>query len=219
MPSANDSEALKDSEVKPTLQVPQVLVPALPRPRRKHSRHFFLWTLFALLIASFLWLATSSNPFAEGFQEFAGNKHDQAIVDVPFSVSPHNFRYYKFSLPEASTNVAVVGDFSVLPETITRKKTDSKHQQPPAEETVEVYVLSDSAFAIWQTGYTTSSVYQSGRVSQGKLQADLPRGGGVYYLVFSNKFSSAGTRKIDATIVLHYKSWIPEWIRAINIDW
>jgi hypothetical protein len=79
-----------------------------------------------------------------------------------------------------------------------------------------VYVLSESSFAIWQTGYATSSVFESGRKPQGKIAADLPPGAGVYYLVFSNKFSPSVAKKIDATVVLHYKNWIPGWIRQVK---
>ena len=47
-------------------------------------------------------------------------------------------------------------------------------------------------------------------------QADLPPGAGVYYLVFSNKFSPNMQKKVDATVVLHYKNWIPGWIRQVK---
>src|SRR5438045_2304349 len=82
-------------------------------------------------------------------QELAGNKHDQAIVDTPFSISPHNFRYYKFSLREASTNVAIIGDFTASPALDKRKNTQPRE----SENGIEVYVLSETSFAIWQTGY------------------------------------------------------------------
>lgn len=215
MPPAQDSDAAKVSEGKQGAE-PLQPVPTRPvRPRQK--RHFFLWSLFVLLILAFLWLATSSNPFAEGFQEFAGNKHDQAVVDTPFSVAPHKFRYYKFSLPGGSTNVAIVGDFTATDDLEPGKKTIP--QEPDAEKGIEVYVLNEPAFAIWQTGYAAPSVFQSDRVSQGNVQADLPTGAGVYYLVFSNKFSSNAGKKVEATVVLRYKSWIPDWLRKFKIDW
>lgn len=212
MPPAQDSDAVKVTEERKSAE--HIPVPP-PGPRRK--RHFFLWTLFFLLLLAFLWLTTSSNPFAEGFQEFAGSKHDQAVVDTPFAVSPHNFRYYKFSLPGGSTNVAIVGDFSATEDIDAAKQTI-----PPQLDTdkgIEVYLLNEPAFAIWQTGYAANSVFQSDRVSQGKVQADLPTGAGVYYLVFSNKFSSKTGKKVQATVVLRYKSWIPDWLRKFKIDW
>ena len=215
MPTAKDPDVVVEINIK---QSPAAVTPppraAVVRPPGRKP-HYVLWAIFVVLVGVFLWLATSSNPFAEGVQEFAGNRHDQAVVDVPFSVSAKNFRYYKFTLPEASTDVAIVGDFTVLPDAAGRKN-DTNHASRQADNGIEVYVLSESSFAIWQTGYGTSSVFESGRIAQGKVAADLPPGSGVYYLVFSNKFSSSLAKKVDATVVLHYKNWIPGWIRQLN---
>lgn len=213
MPTAKDPDVVVEINIK---QSPPAAIPppvAVRPPRR--TRRFVLWTVFAVLILLFLWLATSSNPFAEGLKELAGNRHDQAVVDVPFSVAGKNFRYYKFTLPEASTNVAIVGDFAVLPDGAGRKN-DSRHPSPSDDNAIEVYVLSESSFAMWQTGYATNSVFDSGKVPQGKIEADLPPGAGVYYLVFSNRFSPAKAKKVDATVVLHYKNWLPGWIRQVK---
>jgi hypothetical protein len=214
MPTAKDPDVVVEINIK---QSPAAATPPPPlvvrSPGRK--RHYVLWTIFVLLVGVFLWLATSSNPFAEGIQELAGNKHDEAVVDLPFSVAAKNFRYYKFNLPEASTNVAILGDFTVVPDAGGRKN-GSNRQSAQGDSDIEVYVLSESSFAIWQTGYGTSSVFESGRVPQGKIASDLPPGAGVYYLVFNNKFSPSIAKKVDATVVLHYKNWIPGWIRQVK---
>jgi len=215
MPAAKDPEVKQDPAVKTDTEVSPEGLPPLPRARSKY--YFFLWIVLAMLLAAIAWVATSSNPLAEGIQELAGNKHDQAILDTPFSVTPHNFRYYKFSLPEGSTNVAIVGEFAAAAESDNRK-SESKSQPQETETGIELYVLSESAFAIWQTGYATNSVFESGRVSHGKVQADLPAGPGVYYLVFSNKFSSKTGKKVNADVVLRYKSWLPDWLRRMKSD-
>ena len=215
MPTAKDPDVVVEINIKQSPGAATLPPPVVVRPPVRRKRHYVLWTIFVVLVALFLWLATSSNPFAEGIQELAGNKHDLAVVNVPFSVSAKNFRYYKFNLPEASTNVAIVGDFTVVPDAGGRKN-DGKRQPPQPDTAIEVYVLSESSFAMWQTGYATNSVFDSGRVPQGKIEADLPPGAGVYYLVFSNKFSPNMAKKVDATVVLHYKNWIPGWIRQVK---
>jgi hypothetical protein len=48
------------------------------------------------------------------------------------------------------------------------------------------------------------------------MQADLPAGAGVYYLVFSNKFSSKAAKSVNATVLLRYKSWLPESVRRMK---
>lgn len=186
--------------------------PILVQPRRKPR--IFLWILLGLLLGLITWVAISDDPFAQGLQETIGWKHDQTILETPFAVSAHNFRYYKFTLPEGSVHVAIVGQFASA-------SADTKTAKPKAKAVdsdgdIEVYVLSEPAFAVWQNGYATSSVYESGRVSKGEMQAELPAGAGVYYLVFSNKYAAKESKNINATILLRYKSWVPNWVRVMK---
>lgn len=183
-------------------------------PPRVRKRRIILWVLLGLFLGAILWAATSESPFAQGIQELVGWKHDQTILETPFSVSAHNFRYYKFALPEGSTNVSMVGQFTAAS---AEKKASAQPSASDGEDNdVEVYVLSEPAFAVWQNGYATSSVYESGRVSQGSVQADLPTGAAVYYLIFSNKFSSKAAKNVNATVLLRYKSWLPESFRRLK---
>src|SRR5262245_45297213 len=183
-------------------------------PPRANLGRIALWIVLGVLLGGILWAATSDSPFAQGVQEFVGWKHDQTILETPFSVTARNFRYYKFDLPEGSMNVSIVGQFTSSTE---KKTTAAKSAAADGEDNdVEVYVLGEAAFAVWQNGYATSSVYESGRVSQGTMQADLPAGAGVYYLIFSNKFSSRSVKNINATVLLRYKSWLPGSFRRLK---
>lgn len=198
----------------PPKEVPVVELPATstPPPRHKSRRRIFLWLFLAVIAATTVWVIGSDDPYAQGIQEFVGWKHDQTILETPFSVTAHNFRYYKFALPEGSTNVTIMGQFTVSPDTTKAHKSPEKD----AEDAIEVYVLSEASFAVWQNGYATSSVYESGKVSQGTVQSELPAGAGVYYLVFSNKFAARNAKNVNATFLLRYKSWLPEWFRSLK---
>src|SRR5215469_6453536 len=83
-----------------------------PAPPRIKKRRILLWVLVGLFLGAILWAATSESPFAQGIQELVGWKHDQTILETPFSVTAHNFRFYKFDLPEGSMNVSILGQFS-----------------------------------------------------------------------------------------------------------
>jgi ribosomal protein L40E len=198
-----------------------VTLEASPLVRRKTrpAGRVVLFLLLGAFLVALVWAATSESPFAQGMQELAGWKHDQSILANPFSVSPHSFRYYKFALPEGSLNVAIVGQFAASNDsrktglTDKDKDKDKDKDGQRADSDIEVYVLSEPAFTVWQRGYAASSVYESGRVSQGAVQAELPAGAGIYYLVFSNKFAPKAAKSIDATFALRYKSWLPEWFR------
>src|SRR5581483_5439943 len=193
---------------------------AMPQPKPQRARgesrprrHIFLWLLVGLLLGLISWVAISDDPFAQGMQEMVGWKHDDPILVTPFSISAHNFRYYRFTLPEGSANVSIVGHFAVSPDKTSNKPKDQGDGQ---DRDLEVYVLSEPAFAVWQNGYATSSVYESGRASKGDIQSDLPGGSGTYYLVFSNKFAAKSAKDVDANVLLRYKSWVPEALRHMK---
>ena len=199
----------------PPKEIPVVELPPAPSSplRPKHTgRRVVLWLLLAVIVGTVVWAISSDDPYAQGVQEFVGWKHDQTILENPFSVAAHSFRYYKFALPEGSTNVAITGDFTVSPESTKAHTAMPKD----ADNNIEVLVLSEPSFAVWQNGYATSSVYESGRVSQGTVQSELPAGAGVYYLVFSNKFAPKSGKNVNAAFLLRYKSWLPEWFRHLK---
>jgi hypothetical protein len=194
---------------------------AAQRPKRNRWR-IVLWILLGLIFVGIAWTATSDNPFAQGLQELAGFKHDQAVLEAetPFTVVAHGFRYYKFTLPEGSSHVSIVGQFRVVNAVPAGKQNGAEKDDAGVDNDIEVYVLSEPAFAVWQNGYTTSSVYDSGKVSQGTLQSELPADAGIYYLVFSNKAAPKTAKKVTASILLRYKSWgsseTNTWKRFVN---
>lgn len=178
-------------------------------PARARKRSTIVWILLAIVLLAIFWAATSSNPLAQGIQELAGSKQDETIVHTPFSISAHNFRYYKFSVAEGK-EVAVSGHFTVS----SVKPSVQSSQQNVSDRNIEVFVMSESAFAVWQNGYATSNVYESGRVSKADVQAELPDQPGIYYLIFSNKFDAKETKKVDPDIMLRYKNWMPKSLRS-----
>jgi hypothetical protein len=203
-----------------------------PRPEirqtRRARRPMIVGILFAVVAGLILWAGMSDSQSAQEVQEFVGWKHDRIILDAPFSVGPHTFRYYKFALPEGSVNVAVVGQFtSVADNSNGGSRRDSatamnKETEQAVDNNIEVYVLTDAAFTVWQNGYATGSVYESGKVAEGTVQADVPAGAGIYYLVFSNKSAPKTAKSVHATVLLRYKSWLPEWFRVMKgrfLEW
>jgi hypothetical protein len=202
-----------------TPAVVEVPPPAeIAQPRRK--RRVLLWVLLAILIGVIVWAVTSDSTGAQQVQEFVGWKQDRPILDSAFSVGPHTFRYYKFALPEGSVNVAVVGQFKSAADTQSagnrKSQPSDKNKDKDLDNNIEVYVLTEFAFTVWQNGYATSSVYESGKVSEGSVQAEIPAGAGIYYLVFSNKAAPKTPKAVHAAVLLRYKSWLPDWFRRMK---
>jgi hypothetical protein len=186
------------------------------RPRRKHRRR--LWILLAVAGAAIFWVLLSPNPFAQVFREFGGEKPDQIVLQKSFSVSPHSFRYYRFTVPDGSQAVSLVGRFTASFEgsKLGGGLAPASDPMPAADYGIELVILTEPEFAAWQTGAGANSIYHSGRVSQGKLQAVLPQSARDYYAVFSNRFPTAKLTSVNATLHLHFHSWVPDWIRRLH---
>lgn len=177
----------------------------------KRKRHIILWTILVLFVLLLLWSVFSSNPFAQGLRQLGGVKPDQIVLQKSFTVSPRSFRYYKFALSEGSAKVSLVGQFtSVAVPGHDRTGTD------PSDSGIELLILTETGFQQWQRKQGTGFVYDSGVASQAKVQAQIPQGAGVYYLVFNNRSSITNAKNLTATLRLHYGSWVPEWLRRLN---
>jgi hypothetical protein len=165
------------------------------------------WIPVLVVLAVILWAAISSNPLAQGFRQLLGRKPDQPVLNSSFQIPPRGFRYYQFTLPQASKHMALVGHFSAFPAG-TPVPSGSGGDAPSSGSLIEVLLLTEPAFQSWQRGEPAPSVYDSSKVSQENVDQVLPAGAGLYYLVFSNRFDLASAKKINASLALHSTSWL-----------
>jgi hypothetical protein len=170
------------------------------------------------VVAAIFWVLLSPNPFAQVFREVGGEKPDQIVLEKSFPVSPHSFRYYRFSVPDGSRAVSLVGQFTASVETggSAARQTPTHDPMQAADDGIELVILTPAEFAAWQTGASANSVYHSGPVSEGKVLAELPRSAADYYAVFSNRFPAANLKNVNATLHLRFHSWVPDWIRHLH---
>jgi hypothetical protein len=166
-------------------------------PQARNNSSIAIVVILLLLLAGGWWIATSTQPFAQRTREIASGAHTEAVTEKTLSVSAHSFSSYKFSVPAGAVNVMVGGQFA---------------SKDGAENEVQVYVLSDEAFVTWRNGFAISPYYDSGKVVQGSIQAELPIGEGTYYLVFNNNFSVKTAKTVQADVSLHYNTWWPDWL-------
>lgn len=154
----------------------------------------------------------SANPFAQAAREILGQPPDQIILNSPFSVSPHSFRYYTFRLPAGTNNAFLTGHFTA--------GEDSKPGGPPSaaegqvEGGIEVLVLSESSFTQWQKGARPDPLYQSGPVPSGDVGVQIRGSEQLYYVVFSNRTSQTRGKRVNAKLVLRFRSWLPDWMHG-----
>ena len=150
-----------------------------------------------LLLVAAGWLTLSQTGGRRGLREtFVSPPHIETISQGTFSMPARGLTSNKFAVPAGASNVVVAGQFDA--------------GDGPGSE-IEVYVLSDDAFVTWRNGYTTSTYYDSGKVSRGTIHATLPVDAGFYYLVFSNNVSPKTARTVQADVTLQYSRWAPDW--------
>lgn len=167
-----------------------------------------LWLLALILLGAALWVTTSDTAVAEQAKEFVRWSHTQTIVDGALPLNARSFSSREFTVPRGALSTSVSGEFSETPGTTGKAgKTNATAKDRDTE--IDVLVLTDAAFAIWRSGYSTQTSYESGPVASAIINAPLPAGGGVYHLVFSNR-SSPRARTVRATVLLRYKSWVPD---------
>lgn len=111
------------------------------------------------------------------------------LVDTAFTLNAGQGWHWNFSVPASATSVKVEGTFTA---------------SGGAGNDVEVFLLNDDEFVNWQNGHAVHTLYNSGRMTQGTLNAVLPPGAGTYHLVFNNKFSLLSPKAVRASIRLRY---------------
>ena len=128
------------------------LVP-MPAPGRRRSKPKPAVWLTIFMLPAIAWVVISNSSAAQQLREFITMSHTETITEGDFPVKPHSFSSFKFRVPPGTIRVSVNGQFS----------TGSKD--------MEVYVLTDEAFAAWQSGYSTDTYYDSGKAVQGRSMA------------------------------------------------
>jgi hypothetical protein len=168
-----------------------------PAPALRQSGTALLLLMVLVLLLAAWWMSTSSGTIAQQIREIASGAHTEAITEKTLTVGPHSFSSFKFSVPSGAVNVIVSGQFTT---------------KGVAGNEIQAYVLSDDAFVTWRNGYAISPYYDSGKVLQGNIRAELPVGEGTYYFVFNNNFSPKAAKTVQAEVNLRYNTWWPDWI-------
>ncbi|MBV9481028.1 MAG: zinc ribbon domain-containing protein [Acidobacteria bacterium] len=146
------------------------------------------------------WVAFTKNAVAPQIKAYLTTSHVEMITDGSIALKPHGFASYRVIVPKGALDVAITGEFNASGRT---------------EGDIQVYLLNDTGFVLWQSGYATSSFYESGKISQAKLDAPLPPQPGTYYLVFSNKLSRMG-KTVRIMAGLRYDTWFPDSLVSLK---
>ena len=112
----------------------------------------------------------------------------EPIVTGSFVVGPRTFTPYKFVVTTGMTKPRLEGTFSAQ----------------GARNDIEVTVLNEAQYTNWQNRDRFSAMYESGRVTDTKVNLELPETPATYYVVFSNRFSLMSNKAVTANVQLCY---------------
>jgi ribosomal protein L40E len=189
-----------------------VLAECMAFLRARRQRRILLWSFLLVLLGAVLWAATGKSPAAREVQEFVHWSQAQTVVDASVSVNPRSFSSHEFTVPPGALDVTVTGEFSAS--SVGPRHSKGNESRKDGDNGIEAYVLTNPAFAVWSTGYSTATIYQSNSTTGDVIDASLP-GAGVYDLVFSNR-TSPYPKTVHATVILRYKSGWPNAILRLK---
>lgn len=139
--------------------------------------------------------------FVFPFRPQTGKRRRQFAGEQPASKGVHrNHRYrlhcsplgskaYKFVIPVGATAPVLQGHFNAT---------------GGGGNDVEVWVMNDDEYVNWQNKHSVTSIYNSGRITQGTVNISLAQPG-TYYLLFNNRFSFVSPKAMQDNISLTYR--------------
>ena len=115
--------------------------------------------------------------------------HTVGIGKGALSVGAMQYSYYPLEVPAGAHNVKVQGHFTAT---------------GGAGNDIEVFLLDGDEFTNWRNGHRTPAYYDSGKVTVGDVQAELPDVAGTYYLIFNNNFSLLTPKAVEFAATMTY---------------
>jgi hypothetical protein len=113
--------------------------------------------------------------------------HSQTI-DGAFTVAQMGEKYYKLSVPDGASNIAIHGHFNAT---------------GGLANAIEVSVMSDDQFANRNNGNPPNAIYMSQKITGAAVNVALPSAG-TYYVVFNNRFGLLAPKAVRDNLTLQY---------------
>ena len=169
-----------------------------PQPTAKQKPNSMVAVLLVLiLVLGVIWWAANkqdSSSTSAGFRPSTPSMpqpqlHRVTIGSGAITVNAATYTYFTLNVPSGANNVRLQGRFSAT---------------GGSGNDIEVYLLSDSQYTNWQNGHSTTTFYNSGKVTVNDMNVTLPSDAGTYYLVFNNKFSLFSPKAVEEHLTLTY---------------
>lgn len=129
------------------------------------------------------------NPAVNPIDRIVKQQHTMTAKNPDLRINALSFSSFKFDVPAGATSVNLHGNF-----TASGGLTND----------VEVFVMSSDDFVNWQNRHEAKTFYNSGKVTVGTFNVNLPTDAGTYYLVFNNRFALLAQKTVLVDGALTY---------------
>jgi hypothetical protein len=129
------------------------------------------------------------NPAANPVDRLVKQQHTVTLKNPALAVNALNFAYFKLDVPQGASSVLLHGDFTA---------------SGGLGNDVEVFLMSEGDFVNWQNRHDAKTFYNSGKVTVGTINVNLPAAAGTYYLVFNNRFGLLAQKTVRVDAALTY---------------
>jgi hypothetical protein len=164
----------------------------IPEPAPKPKSRA-LYVLAGIVIALFFLVYASThnipNQSVTPIERLVRQQRTVTAKNPDLHLNALGFSSFKLDVPAGATGVNLHGNFTA---------------SGGLANDVEVFVLSADDFVNWQNRHAARSIYNSGRVTVGTLNVNLPSDAATYYLVFNNRFSLLTQRSVMVDTALTY---------------
>jgi len=164
------------------------VAPAPISVERKKNRKAF-WALLVVAGLVIYWATTSRSPGAQQVQQLVKQQHTQSISNPSQIVAATAYSYFKMDVPQGASSVHLQGSFTA---------------NGGSGNDIEVLVVSEQEFLNWQNRHPAKTFYNSGKVTAGSVDVNLPPDAGTYYIVLSNTFSLLSSKNVQINASLTY---------------
>jgi hypothetical protein len=175
-------------------------LPHSPPAPASHGGRYVLFAVLALVLLFAMWSIANSPNATRSNNEFIRQMATRQItqpvtvniINGPIAIAPSQAMSYHFTVLPRSQYVQIEGSFEA---------------SGGSGNDVEVYVLDDDGFVNWQNGHSTTTFYNSGKVTRGTLNVVLPATSSqpvTYHVIFNNKFSLVSNKVVSGAIAAHF---------------
>lgn len=167
-------------------------VPDPPKSKPLVRAPFVIAGVLLLLLLIYGYNASqraNPNPAVNPIDRMVKQQRTVTVKNPDLHINALSFSSFKFDVPLGATSVNMHGSF-----TASGGLTND----------VEAFVLSADDFVNWQNRHEAKTFYNSGKVTVGTIDVNLPTDAGTYYLVFNNRFAILAPKTVLVDAALTY---------------